>query len=416
MDDRTAVSTATVSAAQQAAYRGGDKLRTRFPTVAYLRRRASRRIPHFAFEYCDGGAGSDAGIKRNWAGLDAVELVPRYGVMPALPPVDVALFGRSYAAPIGIAPMGGPSIVWPGADAAMARAAQRARVPYTLGTVGGITIEQAAELAPDVLWFQLYRMARNDHWLGFELMRRCEAAGVHVLVMTVDVPVRTVRPREVVVGLGGSKFSPGPRMIAEMLRSPGWLMALWQHGHPRFANLKTYAGDNAGVNEVISFARNEIGGAFTWDEVARFRDKWKKPLVLKGIMHPADAEHAISLGIDGIWVSNHGGRQIEALPAPIDVLPAIAAQAGSRATVLFDSGVRSGLDVVRALALGAQAAFAGKAFLWGLGALGADGPKHVIDLMIDEARASLGQIGAKSPVEARSVVIRHPGALAFPRA
>lgn len=416
MDDRTAATAATVSAEQQAAYRGGTKLRQQYPTVAYLRRRASRRIPRFAFEYGDGGAGSDQGIRRNWAGLDAVELVPRYGVMPALPAVDVELFGRKYAAPLGIAPMGGPAIIWPGADSLMAEAAQRARVPYTLGTVGGITIEQAAKLAPDVLWFQLYRMARNDHRLGFELVRRCEAAGVHVLVMTVDVPVRTVRPREVVVGLGGSKFSPGPRMLSEMLRSPGWLMSLWRHGHPRFANIKTYAGENASVNEVISFARSEIGGAFTWDEIARFRDKWKKPLVLKGIMHPADAERAIALGVDGVWVSNHGGRQIEALPAPIDVLPAIAAQAGSRATVLFDSGVRSGLDVVRAVALGAHAAFAGKAFLWGLGALGAHGPRHVIDLMIDETRAALGQIGAKSPAAARSVVIRHPGALTFPAA
>jgi len=414
MDDTTAATTATVSAAQQAAYRGGDKLRTRYPTIAYLRERARHHIPRFAFEYSDGGAGSDGGIRRNWAGLDAVELVPRYGVMPSLPPVGVELFGRAYAAPLGIPPMGGPAIVWPGADSYMAQAAQRARVPYTLGTVGGITIEHAAELAPDVLWFQLYRMARNDHWLGFELLRRCEAAGVHVVVMTVDVPVRTVRPREVVVGLGGSRFSAGPRMVYEMLRSPGWLMSLWRHGQPRFANIKNYAGANASVNEVISFARSEIGGAYTWDEIARFRDKWKKPLVLKGIMHPADAERAISLGIDGIWVSNHGGRQIEALPAPIDVLPAIAAQAGSRATVLFDSGVRSGLDVVRALALGAQAAFAGKAFLWGLGALGGEGPKHVIDLLIDETRASLGQIGAKTAAAAREAVIRHPGALAFP--
>jgi (S)-mandelate dehydrogenase len=414
MDDTTAAKALTVSAAQQASYRGGTKLRTLYPTIAYLRERARWHIPHFAFEYSDGGAGTDGGIRRNWAGLDAVELVPRYGVMPALPPVEVELFGRKYAAPIGVAPMGGPAIVWPGADSYLAQAAQRARVPYTLGTVGGITIERAAELAPDVLWFQLYRMARNDHWLGFELMRRCEAAGVHVLVMTVDVPVRTVRPREVVVGLGGSKFSPGPRMLYQMLRSPGWLMSLWQHGHPRFANIKNYAGDNASVNEVISFARSEIGGAFTWDEVARFRDKWKKPLVLKGIMHPADAERAVALGIDGIWVSNHGGRQVEALPAPIDVLPAVAAQAGSRATVLFDSGVRSGLDVVRALALGAHAAFAGKAFLWGLGALGGEGPKHVLDLLIDETRASLGQIGAMSPAEAKSVVIRHPGALTFP--
>jgi (S)-mandelate dehydrogenase len=414
MDDRTAAT--TVSAEQQAAYRGGSKLRQNYPTVAYLRARARWRIPHFAFEYSDGGAGADGGIRRNWDGLDAVELVPRYGVMPALPPVDIELFGRKYAAPIGIPPMGGPAIVWPGADSYMAAAAQRARVPYTLGTVGGITIEQAAQIAPDVLWFQLYRMARNDHWLGFELMRRCEAAGVHVVVMTVDVPVRTVRPREVVVGLGGSRFSPSPRMLYQMLRSPGWLMSLWQHGQPRFANIKNYAGDNASVNDVISFARSEIGGAFTWDEIARFRDKWKKPLVLKGIMHPADAERALALGIDGIWVSNHGGRQIDALPAPIDVLPAIAAQVGKRGTVLFDSGVRSGVDVVRAIALGAHAAFAGKAFLWGLGALGGEGPGHVLDLMIDETRATLGQIGAKSPAAARDVVIRHPGALAFPQA
>ena len=414
MDDRTAATAATVPAEQQGAYRGGTDLRKRFPTVAYLRRGASRRIPRFAYEYSDGGAGADGGIARNWAALDAVELVPRYGVMPALPPVDVTLFGRQYSAPIGVPPMGGPAIVWPGADIHLAEAAQRARVPYVLGTVGGITIEHAARLAPDVLWFQLYRMAKNDHALGFEMLRRCEAGGVHVFVMTLDVPVRTVRPREVVVGLGGSRFSAGPRMIYEMLRSPGWLMALWQHGQPKFANIATYAGENASTNEVIEFGRNHIGGAFTWDEVARFRDKWKKPLVLKGIMHPADAERAVSLGVDGIWVSNHGGRQIEALPAPIDVLPAVAAQVGTRATMLFDSGVRSGLDVVRALALGAQAAFAGKAFLWGLGALGADGPKHVIDLITDETRAALGQIGAMSPAAAREGVIRHPGALAFP--
>jgi isopentenyl diphosphate isomerase/L-lactate dehydrogenase-like FMN-dependent dehydrogenase len=288
-------------------------------------------------------------------------------------------------------------------------------VPYVLGTVGGLTIEQAATIAPDVLWFQLYRMARNDHAMGFDVIRRADAAGVHVLVMTIDVPVRTTRPREVAVGLGGGKFSPDLRMILGMLRSPGWLMSLWENGHPRFANLRPYAGENASLNDVIAFARNEMGGAFTWEEIARFRDRWKRPLVLKGIMHPADAERAVSLGIDGVWVSNHGGRQIEALPASIDVLPAIAAQVGSRATVLMDSGVRSGTDVVRALALGAQAAFAGKAFLWGLGALGARGPKHVIDLLTDETRAALGQIGAHMPAEARDVVIRHPGALAFPK-
>src|SRR5262245_56491919 len=414
MDDRTSASNVTVSSSEQSAYRGGSPLRQRFPTIAYLREHARHHIPRFAFEYCDGGAGPDKGIARTWSALDAVELVPRYGVMPSLPKCDVELFGRRYAAPVGIAPMGGPALVWPGADRYMAQAAQKARVPYVLGTVGGLTIEEAAALAPDVLWFQLYRLARNDHALGFDLMRRAGAAGVKVFVMTVDVPVRSTGATEVVVGLGGGKFSPDLRMIFDMLRSPGWLAALAKEGHPKFANLKSYAREGASTNDVIAFTRRELGGAFTWDEIARFRDRWKGPFALKGIMHPADAAKALALGVDGIWVSNHGGRQIEALPASADVLPAIVSEVRGRATIILDSGVRSGTDVVRALALGANAAFAGKAFLWGLGAAGADGPRHVINLLIDETRAALGQIGAHTPAAARDVVIRHPGALAFP--
>jgi (S)-mandelate dehydrogenase len=263
-----------------------------------------------------------------------------------------------------------------------------------------------------VLWFQLYRCSRNEHAIGFDLVRRAEAAGVHVLVLTADVPVRTTRPREVAAGIT-SPFRPDLRMLAGILTSPGYLRSLWKHGQPRFGNLKPYTADTANVDEVAAFVRREMGGAFTWDEVARYRDRWKAPLVVKGILHPADAERCVSLGVDGIVVSNHGGRQVEALPAPIDVLPAIARAVGGRVTLMLDSGVRSGLDVVRAVALGADAAFAGKAFLWGLGALGAEGPLHVIDLMIDEMKSAFGQIGASRPKQARSAVIRHPGALHF---
>jgi L-lactate dehydrogenase (cytochrome) len=405
---------ATVPAEQQARYRGGTRLRQQFPTVHYLRRKARRHVPYFAFEYGDGGAGADGGIARNWAALDAVQLVPRIGVMPVLPPIDTDLFGRRYAAPFGVAPMGGPAIVWPGADKLLAAAAQRANVPYTLATTGGITIEEAAALAPDVLWFQLSRISGNDHALGFDLVRRAGEAGVRVLALSVDGAVRTVRPREVHTGLGGGKFRPGPRMISQALRSPGWLRSLARHGQPRFATVRQYVGSNPGTNEILEFARREIGGAFTWDEIARYRERWQGPLVLKGVMDPADADRAISLGIDGIWVSNHGGRQLEAIPPTIDVLPAIAAAVGGRGTVLLDSGVRSGLDVTRALALGADGVFAGKAFLWGLGALGLQGPGHVLDLFGDETRAALGLIGARTVPEARSVVVRHPGALAFP--
>jgi L-lactate dehydrogenase (cytochrome) len=412
MDDRTAI-TSTGVPATNTGHRGGTVLHRRFPTILHLRAHARVHVPRFAFEYMDGGAGADVGIARNWAALDAVELVPRYGVMPNLPPVDIELFGRKYSAPIGIPPMGGPALVWPGADPAMARAAQTARVPYVLGTVGGMTIEEAGALAPDVFWFQLYRLARNEHALGFDLLRRAEAAGAHVLVLTIDVPVRTTRPRETVVGLGGGPFRPDLRMILDMLASPGWLMALWRHGRPKFPNFKSYVGETASTNDVIRFTRRELGGAFTWDEIARYRDRWRKPLVLKGVLHPADAQRAVALGIDGIWVSNHGGRQIEALPPAIDVLPAIAAETAGRATILMDSGIRSGTDVVRAVALGAQATFAGKAFLWGLGALGTAGPAHVIDLLIAETKAALGQIGALSLAQARSVDVRHPGAFAF---
>jgi (S)-mandelate dehydrogenase len=389
-------------------------LHRRFPTIAYLRKHARRHAPRFAFEYMDGGAGADTGIARNWAALDAVELVARYGVTTGLPPIDVELFGRHYSAPFGIAPMGGPSIVWPGADLVLAKAAQRARVPYVLGLAGGATIEQVADVAGDVFWFQLYRCAKNDHAIGFDLVRRADAAGVHVLMLTIDVPVRTTRTREVVVGLGGAGvFRPGPRMMWDIVTSPGWAWAMFKNGQPRFANIKHYAGANASLNDVIQFARNEMGGAFSWDEVAQYRDRWKGPLVVKGVLHPADAERAVKLGIDGIVVSNHGGRQIEALPAPIDCLPAVARAVGNHATVLMDSGIRSGTDVVRALALGASAAFAGKAFLWSLGALGAEGPGHVIDLLADETQAALGQIGAHAPAQARSVVIRHAAALQF---
>ena len=202
-----------------------NKNHRRFPTTAWMRKEAPRNVPRFAFEYGDTGAGNDVGVAHNWAALDAIKIVPRYGVMPTLPPTEVELFGRRYAAPIGIAPMGGPAIVWPGADEYLAAAAQRARVPYTLGTVGCSTIERIAEIAPDVFWFQLYRAARNDHAIGFDLVRRAQAAGCHALVLTLDVPVRTTRAREVVVGLGGA-FTPDLQMMLQMAGSPAWTMAL----------------------------------------------------------------------------------------------------------------------------------------------------------------------------------------------
>ena len=391
-----------------------QRLHKSFPTSAYLRAHAPKNVPLFSFEYGDTGAGADVGIEHNWAAFDAIKIVPRYGGITTVPPVDTELFGTRYAAPIGIAPMGGPSLVWPGADLLMAKAAQRARVPYTLGVAGGATIEEIAKVAPDVFWLQLYRFYQNDHAIGFDLIKRATAAGVKALALTIDVPVRTTRSRESYAGLGSS-FRPNARMLYEMVVRPKWVWALLRHGYPRFATIRQYVREGAGTNEVIDFARKNMGGVFSWEEVARYRDRWKGPMLLKGVLHPADAEKAVSLGIEGIWVSNHGGRQIEALTPSIDVLPAIVSAVGKKATVVLDSGIRSGQDVMRALVLGAKAAFAGKSFLWAVGALGDDGPGHLIDLYVDELRSSLGQIGARSIDEARLATVRHPGAWRFDR-
>jgi L-lactate dehydrogenase (cytochrome) len=391
-----------------------ERLHSIYPTSAYLRARAPRNVPLFSFEYGDTGAGADVGVADNWAAFDAIKIVPRYGGITTVPPIDVELFGTRYSAPVGIAPMGGPSLVWPGADLVLAKAAQRARIPYTLGVAGGATIEEVAKVAPDVFWLQLYRFYQDNHRIGFDLIDRAQAAGVKVLALTIDVPVRTTRSRETYAGLG-REFKPNARMLYEMAIRPKWLWALLRHGYPRFATIRQYVGPHASTNDVIRFARKQMGGVFSWEEVARYRDRWKGPMLVKGILHPADAEKAVSLGIEGMWVSNHGGRQIEALVPSIDVLPAIVSAVGRKATIVLDSGIRSGQDVTRALALGANAAFAGKSFLWALGALGDAGPGHLIDLYIDELRSSLGQIGARSLAEAREAVVRHPGVWRFDR-
>lgn len=408
-DSTPAVSSAPVKAAPSAAELAERlALKRQYPTAADLRARAKRVLPNFAFEYGDGGAGADTGIARNNNAFDAIEMVPRYGKLVLPPPADCVLFGRKYTAPIGVAPVGGPGTVFPGAEIYLAKACQAAGVPYTLGLLSGISVEEAGKLAPDVLWFQLYRFARNDHAIGFDLVKRADAAGVHALMLTIDTPIRTTRPRETKSGIV-TPFRLTTRMKLDALSSPQWTASLIRNGIPKFVNLRPYMPGNAGLAEGAAFMQREGGGAFTWEEVARYRDKWKKPLLVKGVLHPEDAERAISIGLEGVVVTNHGGRQIDALPAPIDTLPAIAAQIGKRATIIYDSGIRTGVDVARAVALGADAAFAGKPFLWSLGALGERGPAHMINLFTEDLRATLGQLGCPTVDDLRHVPVRHPG-------
>lgn len=384
-----------------------------YPTIEDLRLRARRRTPKFAFDYVDGAAGAgEQNMKTNAAALDAVELVPRYGVENFKPDLTTELFGHSYAMPVGIAPMGIPSLVRPGGEKDFARAAAQHNIPLVLGGVAGATVEDCAALAPDNLWFQLYRVAKDELAVNLDMARRAHDAGVHVLVLTLDVPARTKRPRELRDRLM-IPYRHSVQTVSEVLKHPGWLAAYFRHGMDGFANYKPYAGDNATMKEVTAFVRRESGGSFTWDEVKKFRDAWPGALVVKGLLHPGDAEAAVAAGADGVIVSNHGGRQLEAAPPAIDCLPAIADEVGRTSKVMFDSGVRSGIDVVRAMALGAEFVFSGRPFMYGLGALAGHGPGFVAEFYEEEISAAMRQIGARSFGAARDLTIRHPGALTF---
>ena len=389
-----------------------DRLRCRFPTVESLRSRARKRVPRFAFDFVDGGANDEECARRNAAALSAVELLPRYCIDTETISTEVELFGRRYAAPIGIAPMGSAGMMWPGAEQCLAREAQRRRLPYILATPANASIETIAEIAPDVFWFQLYRFPQDGHAVTFDLLARAEAAGAHVLVPTIDSAGKSKRPRDIRNGVR-VPFTIKPRIFFQVATSPFWALALCKAGMPRTENMVRYIGERATRDSTAGVMQMRARGSHTWDELARLRDRWKRPFVVKGVLHPADAERLVALGADGMIVSNHGGRHFDGAPASIDVLPAILAAAGSRATVMIDSGFRGGLDVVRALALGAKAVFAGRPFLYGLGALGDAGAGHVADLFCDELRIEFQHVGVRSVAEAASITARHANAWRF---
>jgi L-lactate dehydrogenase (cytochrome) len=385
------------------------RLHRRFPTINDLRARARWRVPRFAFDFVDGGANDEACIERNIAAFRAVELLPRYCIETKGASTEVELFGARYAAPIGIAPMGSPGLMWPGAEEYLAQAAQRARIPYVLATPANMAIERIAQIAPDVFWFQLYRFPHNDHAITFDLVRRADAAGARVLVPTVDSAGKSKRPRDIRNGVA-VPFPITVKAAWQVATSPAWAWSLLKHGMPRTENLVPYAGPDPTQVSTARTMQLRSGGSHTWDELARLRERWKRAFVVKGILHPKDAERAVALGADGIMVSNHGGRHFDGAPASIDMLPAIVAAVGSRSTIMIDSGIRGGLDVVRALALGAKAGFTGRPFVYGLAALGPIGASHVVDMFLDEIRTEFTHIGIRSVAEAASVTARHPGA------
>ncbi len=372
-------------------YRWRMDLNSRFPALTDLRARAQTRIPKFVWEYLDSGTGEEATRRRNRAALD------RIGMMPSIlhgefdPDLSTTLLGQSRPLPFGIAPVGMSGLMWPDAERHLARGAARLNLPYTLSTVAAASPEDVAPVLGDDAWFQMY--PPRDEGIRRDMLDRARAAGFKTLVLTVDVPVASRRERQTRSGLTNPPRLT-PRLLAQVAMRPAWAMAMARKGMPHMRMLDAYttaASPNLPVTAHVGYL---LRTSPEWDYVSWLRDAWDGPFVVKGVMRGTDAERLETLGVDAIWVSNHAGRQFDAAPATIEVLPAV--RRATRLPIIFDSGIEGGLDILRALASGADFVMLGRAWHYALAALGPDGIDHLVHILSEDLKSNMGQLGART--------------------
>ncbi len=367
-----------------------SRLDARAPAIADLRARARRRIPHFVWEYLDSATGAEATQARNRAALDAVLFLPSILHGEIVPDLGTRLLGQDYPLPFGIAPVGMSGLIWPDAERMLARLAATTGIPYCLSSVATRLPEEVGPHAGGMGWFQLY--PPRDPAIRADMLARIRAAGFHTLVVTVDVPAPSRRERQV---RGGLTQPPrlSPRLLAQVALCPAWARGTARLGMPRMRFIESYADTKVAQMSLPSNAH--IGYLMRtspdWRYLGEVRAAWDGPLIVKGVMDAADAPRLAALGADAIWVSNHAGRQFDAAPATAEVLPGI--RAATDLPILCDSGVESGLDILRMRALGADFVMLGRTFHYGLGAFGAAGAAHVVDILAAQLRADMQQLG-----------------------
>jgi len=361
-------------------------------TVEDWRQAARRTLPRFVFDYVDGAAEDECSLRANRSAFDELEWVPR--VLRDVSDIDatVTVFGRRWAAPMATAPTGLNGLVRPGGDIALARAARDAGVPFILSTASNDRLEAVREAAPDAeLWLQLYVMQASG--TTEQLLDRARAANCGALVLTVDVPVSGLRERDLRNGFR-VPFRMSPRLLLDLLRHPGWALRQGLAGQPQFVNLVQNPGQPMSPAAQAALLKRVMDPSLDWQWLANLRRRWQGPLLLKGVLHHADARHAVEHGVDGLIVSNHGGRQLDGAIAPLRALPAVLDAVGGRLPVLLDSGVRRGGDIAKALALGASAVLLGRPLLYGLAAAGEDGAGAVLSQLADELHRVMVLLGA----------------------
>ncbi len=345
-------------------------------------------MPRFAWDYLDSATGTEAGAHRNRTALDAILLRPAVLFGELEYNLRTRFLGRDYALPFGIAPVGMSGLMWPRAEVTLARVGKRRNIPFCVSSVCTQLPETVGPETDDG-WFQLY--PPRDPEIRADMLKRVKDSGFRTLVLTVDVPAASRRERQ---RRGGLTHPPklSPRIVAQCIAHPAWSIATLMAGAPRLAFIESYTGKSGALSST-QHVGYLIRTSPDWDYVRALRDAWDGPFIVKGVLDPDDAVRLQKEGVDAAWVSNHGGRQFEAAPAAINVLPQIRAAVGDSYPLIFDSGIRGGLDVLRALALGADLVMLGRAFHYGVAALGRDGADHVVHILEDDMKANLGQLG-----------------------
>ena len=373
-----------------------SKLDSRAASIADLKLLTRKRIPKFAYEYLVGGCNNDQAISHNREALDRIFLHPSYLSRTQPASLKTRVLGVEYDAPFGIAPLGLSGLIWPKAAEYHGAAAKKANIPYILSTLASTSIEDAAACAGRNLWFQLY--PPKDQEIRLDLMQRAQQVGCNNLVVTIDVPVAGRRPTDIKNGL-----SVPPKItlksIYQTLSRPSWAMATGLNGMPQFASMTPYMKKLSNLNDVANYIRSTLKEPVDITMLEQLRQQWSGNLIVKGVLNVEDAKYCAAINADAIIVSNHGGRQLDAACSPAQVMKEIVDSVGDKLEVFVDSGVESGVDIARYLALGANMVFSGRPYMYGVGAFGQQGADHCIDILYSELEQVMNQLGCSSPDE-----------------
>jgi (S)-mandelate dehydrogenase len=368
-----------------------------------LRAIAKRRLPRFAFDYVDGGAEDEATLSGNRAAFERLRFRPRTLVDVSVRDTSTTILGQPAAFPAIVGPTGLNGLQWTDGDMAIARAAAAAGLPFAMSTVSMSYIEDLVEATAGRLWLQAYVFRERS--ISDRLIERAASAGCEAIIITSDFPVAGKRERDFASGLLPKQEFP-LRTKLDILMHPWWVATVARN-RPRFVNVERELGPGTNVNNFVGHGM--FDPSLNWDDLARFRELWKGKLLLKGVLRADDAERAIGLGVDGVWLSNHGGRQLDRCISGIEALPEIVAAVGNRTTVIVDGGVRRGADIARAVALGASAVALGRAPVYGLGAGGQAGASRALEILRDEFDRTLALTGCRGVADLTSDLIAPAG-------